>query len=422
MKIRKAKIKAEIKEFVLIVFLFLYIFDVNLFPIEMVNLLTVFGLILFGIDCVQHKVLYVPTYVKNIVKYLMPFLCWLFLVEILHSIANISKTMIYISQFFSISLPFVRLIVAVYVIGVYLKFDTDKFESTIIKVGAIQCLCVVLAFINPEIRNAFNGLTLRNGHSTHMINYILTNNQRCYGLADNLFDSFGYITAIIIILTLITAINTNKKYFALFFPMLVMPLLNARTGLVLVAIGAVIVMFYYANNVFFKDIIKYIFLIVVGFIIISWAYGKLPADTREWIGNGITSISSLLAGEKTRTFSQLDQMKIYPDNNLLGDGASAEILNKGASDIGYIRILWQTGIIGVIIYVGSLVLLFLRCYKKTNLKKRRCFIACLAVIYFVYLYKLYSLGNAGANCLIFGFLVLIEKDNYIISREEIVGQ
>ena len=408
MKIRKTKLK----EGLLLVLLFLYVFDVDLFPIEMVILLTICGLIMIGMQSIAHRTLYLPAYVKNVIKYLMPFLCWLFIDEILHSITNVSRTMLYMNQFLSIGRPFVRLFVAVYVIGVYSKLDTDKFESGLIKIGTVQCVCVFAAFLSPKIREAFNGLTLRNGHSTHMASYILTNNQRCYGLADNLFDSFGYITAIIIVLSIIKAISDEKKYFILVLPMLAMPLLNARTGLVLVAIGTIISLVYYADNVFLKEAIKYIAITIVAIIIISWAYGKLPADTREWIEKGITSIATLIGGEKTRTFSQLDQMQIYPNDMLLGDGASAEILKKGYSDIGYIRLLWQTGIVGVVLYVGGIALLFLRCYKQTLVKKRKCFITCLAVIYFVYLYKLYSLGNAGANCIIFGFLVLLEKENY----------
>lgn len=416
------KCKERFKNIIIIILFFLYVFDVNIFPIEMINLMTYIGVIIIGLDIITNKKVYIPKAIYNIIKYILPFIGWVLFVEMLHGILEFNKMIFFLSQFSTIFMPFFRIFIVCYIICRYLKINIIDWEKKIFIIGIIQLICVILAFISNPIKQAFNNLTIHNGHSENLINFILMNNQRCFGLADNLFDSFGYITAIIIVLVFINAVDNSKKYFPIFFLMLIMPLLNARTGLVLISIGCIITMGYYMNRVLLKDFGKYIMMICIAVFVAQFFWKYIPKDTMTWITKGTTAIYNLIIyGEKTSTFSQLDEMIIFPSNLLIGDGAAVEIISKGFSDIGYIRLIWQTGIIGTVIYVVSMILLFWREYRISSTKQMKCYIICLCAIYFIYLYKLYSLGNAGANCLIFGTFVVnevayVHKNNYIQKR------
>ncbi|MCR5600622.1 MAG: M50 family metallopeptidase [Ruminococcus sp.] len=399
----------------LIIYMFLCIFNPDFFPLEMVSLMTYVGItIVLLFICNQNGI----TFRKELIyplRVFSPFLVYFLSITFIFCFSSIGQRGGFLNNFTAYIIPLSKWYVAYlvfYYITLSYKLDTNDYMSLLVMVGIIQTICVIIALISPPIRNVFNGFTIANSQSQHMKNYVLMNNQRSFGLADNLFDSFGYTTSFIIVYTFILSISKNIKYILIFLAMLLMPLLNTRTGILLVGICGALVALYFYSTVFIKKWLRTAATVIIIMLCVMALYSIVPEDTKEWIEDGFESIYVLFSsGEKTSGFAVMDRMIGIPEHFIIGECCSPESLGRGATDIGYVQCIWRFGLIGTALLLYGFFRVFKLAYVKAKSKEQKCFSICAGLIFFVYLYKLYSIGNPCGNFIIFTWLAVIINDD-----------
>lgn len=421
----KGRVKMEKKhgfwECIYVIYVFLSVFNPDFFSIEMSTILRYLGLAYIGWNVLSKHRLQVKR--KNIYYFsvFIPFFLYILLNAFLQSAIYPSYSQEIIANAKTTFNVFINAFICFGVTSIIVekkRLCSDDIIVYLIYAASLQTLCVVLAFLFPTIRDYFNAFTIKNSPSQHLINYVLMNEQRCYGLADNLFDSFGYTTSMLIIPTFIYGISKNKKWLILFMVMLVMPILNARTGLLLVAVAVVVVIICFVRKIFLQDILKYVLIIPVSTLLFMQLYNILPQSTQQWIEKGINAITLFIfANESTSTFAALSNMTGIPSNWILGYGASPEALLLGNTDIGYVQLIWRFGIIGTVLLLGAYILAFVSLFKKANTKTIKCYIVCVLVIFLVYLIKLYSIGNNCGNFIIYTLMAVVLSENIYLKEE-----
>ena len=286
----------------------------------------------------------------------------------------------------------------------------------LIAVSSLQLICVILAFIFPQVKAYFNELTIRNSLSEVIVN--VTDNEwrmsyRAFGFAENLYDRFGYAISIIISLSFLKGISSNNKgVTVLSLAMLVMPLLNARTGLLLSGIGIIIIMLNYFKP---RKVVSYaaiVLAIIVSFMLI---FNHLPPRLQIALTNGVDATRGLINGsEKTDVYAEiLDNDIVIPQSIMFGEGLSPEKrMGYSGIDSGYIQCLWRYGVIGTILLLGGYVYSFVLALKYRRTKEHTVLVIVILTIFFIYLFKLFSLVNYGNIFLIFTILgALISNKN-----------
>ena len=295
----------------------------------------------------------------------------------------------------------------------FFHISFKEFMAYIFIAALMQFACVLAAFVVPSIKTLFVNMMIANSNDETIIRAIKKGAlYRCYGFAENLFDAFGYILSILISIIMLEGIERKKWVYtisAVF--MLFMPLINARTGIILSLVGFAIVLTFYSSP---KRLLKILILLPFLILFCKEVFSLLPASTSKWILSGFEETSSLLdSGQTTGVYSEiLGKDLVYPDNLLLGAGGSPELLaHYSGIDSGYIQCLWRYGIIGTALLLGAYINMFRMAFFVTKAKKYRCMIIIILIIFVVYLFKLYSLTNYGSVFLIFGIPTFIIKQS-----------
>jgi hypothetical protein len=196
--------------------------------------------------------------------------------------------------------------------------------------------------------------------------------------------------------------------------MIIMPILNSRTG-VLFALTA-----YGAGAVFSSKKSKSIRIILRGVIVVSIILliimliptSMIPIETLKWVKNGAVEIARLVLNKKaTGTFANIAREIKWPSNLAFGEGVAPEYIGKGNIDMGYCQCVWRYGIIGTVLLVLAFASVFVYCYLGIEEKTMRIYVLCIAIFFYVYMYKLYSLNNMGANFIMFYSLSLLRSND-----------
>lgn len=413
--------KLKLRELILIIYIFLGVFNPDIFPVETINVLFLCSLLYILVHIIHDKVIIAPKEIKKIISIFLLFFCYVTFSLIIHFILDSGNASSYVTNVTVILGVFLRSFVLYYAMYIYAnkcELSVEHYFKYIIVVGFIQTICVVLSMMFPTVRSFFNSFTINNSGDLHLISYILTNSQRCYGFANNLFDSFGYTTAIIISITFVYSIGRNTKLLFLYVPMLIMPFMNTRTGILLVLITTIFTCIYYSKKTSARGLIKYVLIIPAGAIIISTLFRFLPEQTMEWIQKGIDSIIVLITEKrKIAGFDTIGSMTGLPEDLLFGMAASPELLSLGATDVGYVQCIWRFGLIGTIILLLGYVYIFFTMYKCSRSKEEKCISLVLGIIFYVYLYKLYSIGNMCGNFLIYTILAIYISNGSMSRRK-----
>lgn len=412
--------KEKIFDIFNVIFLFTYIFQPDLSKISILHFLTLYMLFVITLDIIKNNGGRIKVE-RSIIKYIypfVPFLIYVFLDYTLISILGSTGGSLPLKNLIILYMTLLRIVLStVYLLNLikYHGYTLDRIIDTLIVVGIIQTLCVLAAFAFPSVRNFFNGLTLKNADSVYILSALSHDIWRSYGFAGNIFDSFGYVTALIIIITFAKGIRNGKiRIIALSFFMLIMPLLNARTGLFLCMGGFFIVVVTIKKSFDLKKIMKVMLVFVIIALIIPRLYQLLPSMTREWLRVGFeATIKLFTTGEKTSAYTKiLEQNFIFPDNLIFGKAADPfDIIHIGIES-GYINCLWRFGLIGTVLLLGGYLLFFWKIFfALKNDFSKSIILACLAV-FFVYLIKLFSIYNTGASIILIGLPVCMVYFEY----------
>lgn len=355
----------------------------------------------------------------------VPFLIWYIISTFIHLFSSTSKDIIIKSFLVEIwgFLGILIFLIALTCINSMLHIGFDRFCEIIFITFSIQLIIVLATILFPDIKNYLNNLMVQNTNDLLMQRAIFTNRGfRCYGFAINLFDSFGYITSLAIILTFSVGMKRkNSKILILSLLFMIMPLFNAGTGLLLSGVGIFVIIIFYTgiNRRLINLLIIIFFVTVIGF-------NSLPEETRLYITNGLTYTFNLFGSHQDIGFYQeLSDDIIFPENIFFGAGASPETLKGISVDVGYVQCVWRYGMIGTVLFLLGVINTFRITILSTNKKMIKALCMAYLFVFLVYLIKLFSIQNFGGNILLFGIPVLIlsnENNNLKYSKIKNVEQ
>lgn len=277
------------------------------------------------------------------------------------------------SHYISIINRYGVLIVAVSVCVTYLLCKTDRdgygYEfliESLINAGLIEGICAALAFLFPPVKSFFIFFMKQFSESYLYSNtwYITV---RSYGFASTLVDVFGLGIGIIAGICFFYGVTKKKTYIIKSIIIAIATLLNSRTGLIIYAMAIVLSIIFVLKKGDLKKILTMVIamsvLILCGMEIIKVM--STNEYTAGWFQSGINSISNFLAGNKSYDNSNDAMSALFNDDFwklppfprvLIGTGHSlylAEGYNH--SDVGYINEIWIWGIIGCVVFYGTII-------------------------------------------------------------------
>lgn len=300
------------------------------------------------------------------------------------------------------------------------KMELDDLLEVVIMSGAMEALTCLLALLFPSVKTFFNELTLTMGGGNLYENtwYITV---RSYGFARTLVDVFGWGTGLIAGISFIYGIFKKKKYIVLSFMLLISPLLNARTGIVIYVMAVIIILCCMLGKL---DISKFIILIIAVAaavslfgIVLSYISKYYPA-TGSWIEEGMNSITYALKRNEnvsnisgfTLAFQNKEKWDLPKNLRLFWGTGHSRYSAQGYThtDFGYVNDIWAGGILGIIVLYGSILIIGLRSFKKSDLCIKIIIIYCI-LSFFVFNIKACSYGY---NCGMVVYILVIACINY----------
>ena len=303
--------------------------------------------------------------IRKILFGFVPFFVYFILQMTFIIIANGNKDVYSQNIQYVFMYAFFILIAASFMISLVSKkgYSKDEVVKFLIAVGIIQFICVISSLLVPAVKEFFTSLIIRNSRSEAVVNATISyGGYRSYGFADNLFDQFGYIISLIIVITFAYGLFEKKKrilLLSLFF--LVMPMLNARSGLLLSLIGICIVSLYYIFINGFNKTYKIIGIAILLVLLASVLLNNISLDKLEWLTDGYNEIFNLVTqGDKSgKTINALfNEDMVWPDDLLFGAGGSPNNFGYVGIDMGYVRLIWMFGGIGTVLLFGGYIRMF----------------------------------------------------------------
>lgn len=415
---RQIRLKSHDARTVLIVlFLFIGIFMPCLIRVRMQYVILGFGLSYVLWNFVSGKVLCIPKTIVKMLSSFIPFFLYysiLIVYKVFVDACDFSVYFVEYKQSISIALYIFVFALAISIYNRKNAINTDCFYKMIIGVGILQLFFVLVSFIFPSIKSFFNDLIARNSFQENIVNALNQNwykGWRAFGLAENYYDGFGFVISIIISVAFVYGLkNKSIKITLLSWVMLIMPLLNARTGLVLCFFSFVFIMFRFLTA---KRALGYsllILLILVGFPAL---FNYLPWGLQDSLSRGLLDVSNLLKGQKTGVFSDIVGTDIvYPNSILFGAGISPERIKAYEGiDSGYIQSIWRFGLIGSVLLWSGYISCFWISFMNTKKKENRVVLVTVLIIMLVYCFKLFLFSSYANNFLIFTILFVFSMND-----------
>ena len=397
-----------------IIFMFCAIFTPDFFSFSMRYLIVIISIVGIVWGSVSTRKLRVVKRNYIIIKGFLPFLVYFVISQLLRCVLDSSNSGIYTSTLGHTLLVFFgALFICMFIVQTCKKNEIsfDVFVYILLIVMIIQLVCVVLALTVPSVRQYFNMLIINNSYSDRLAELarasLLGWADRSYGLSNNLFDSFGYITSMLIVLLFAYGMEKrNNKLIIMSVIFVIMPLVNARTGIVLVLIGFFIVGAFY-NDI--RAVLKIPGIVILAIIALILLLNQLPDLMVKWLTSGLEeTLSFFNRSGKTGVYSEIFGFDLsFPPSILLGAGGAPSSFNHSGVDNGYINCLWYFGLIGTILLFAGYINMFHVMRKNTQIKLYKVISIAFITIFFVYQLKIYSIDNFGGNVIIFGIPALI---------------
>jgi len=403
----------KVKCGILITLIFIYVFNPPLIPLNMhiiVEGIAVIYLIWYMLK--KHGCILINRKLLSIAGAFLPFLIYEIVMTVIHTTSAVGNVSAYTSEFLLVIRIFVRLFIvcsAYYFFTIDNKISSDDQYEIFMIVAIIQLFFVFLSLVVPTVRTTIMNMIINNSSDSNIVSAVnRLSARRGYGLAENLFDSFGYILSILIAIIYLSWLEKGGlKKIVVSILLMVACVLNARTGVLLGILVIVISSFIYKKS---NGQIKYFLMAVICFPFIFFVFMKLMQtlmpSTLAWILEGYIEVMTLLQGGKyIGTFEILLQSNIFfPGDILLGAGGSPENLSKISLDVGYVQCVWRYGIIGTTLLIGGYLINLFRFFGSGN-RKYKILVIVIAILFIIYLFKIFSINNIGAHFLVLAVIM-----------------
>lgn len=221
-----------------------------------------------------------------------------------------------------------------------------------------------------------------------------------------------------------------KKIFYryLAFVLIAMPFFNSRVGLLLAIVGIVVAIIFFSKPKGIRDVVNKFFtvgIIIIGIIIFYYTLksrilmnGSLSS---EWITSGINDTILFFSGQSSSGYyaTLVNNFFFFPTllKTIIGAGATPMVLIEKNTDVGYVLNIWSYGAIGSIIIYYMNYKIFKTAYKCSKNQMNKTIVFILAIMFFIFMVKLNSLGYGQASVITFPLLFKIIHDQNI--NEEI---
>lgn len=344
-----------------VVIMYLYIYSPALqilsFGLDKIIFVLSIGFILFNKDCLKYLALFKRDY-----RLLSVILLFSLLNILIHFGEYGSGLLMY--DFFLLIEP-IPVACSLYML-MELKWKVEIREVIYITAG-VAGLITVLLLLNPSMLAYVKNSVLR-------VPEVLTTyfSFRGIGLADGLLNPYPTAQGLILGLLLCGFFKQKIYYYVLAIPIFVSIIVNARTGVVPVILGLILLLIFGVNYTKKKNLVggiivmSAVLLIVINKVTLSTE----AEESLEWGKTTLDIMEGLIKGEDVDNVEALTQtMVFYPETIggwLFGGGYSVysgnTVIGK-SSDIGYIIRLHYGGIIYLLILVGVIIGMCKRLYK-----------------------------------------------------------
>lgn len=364
--------KARRIDFYLIMYLFCVIFCPPFFP----KYLAIFLLSIYTSVVVLKNYGKWKRNVNDNIRSTIYRLCFLtFYWLIISCIGLVIGELEYANAYFKIAYRFIMLVAVLGLFIPYIYLYCEKYNYTkrfllkhIVYASCIQFLIIVIFVLIPSIRDLALSIMSKNTGSESLYAG-LEISKRFYGFAMTLQDGFSYGVGIVAIIALYLAITDSVKYIIAYMMLTVVAAFNARTGLLIIAIGTIFIM---VQRVNLRTIEITFIALIVGVIGIYVMQIFFPT-TMQWAIGGFLQLRDFLlrrsygdyganvGNSVSALFSE--GMWSFPSSiieNIIGTGHASSGADK--TDVGYVNYIWALGIIGSI----YLYYIFLKMYKKAR--------------------------------------------------------
>ena len=353
----------------------------------------------------------------------IPFLIYFIMIMIPRIITGADKRGLYLSSFFNTTTAIVFVGVStafLIVLSENNKIDSRNLMKFFIMVGMIQLVFVVFSYLIPSVQTVLNNFVINYSKNDITAQNVRKTSFRVYGFSGYFFDYMGLISSIIISIAFLKGIAENKvKYVSMAVMMLIIPLLNARTGIILSAFGMITVIFFYFPKLSSKKVTKWCALALVFALMLVLFFLSLPTGMQEWILDGFTSTSNI--GEDNKDAGVYGQILgndfVFPDGLglLFGVGGRPESFGffdktNNYIDSGYVQCIWRFGLIGTILLIAGIASVYIQMYRSKNPMIKNMGLV-FAIIVMLYLFKGYIVTVNGANFILISFpaMIIYEK-------------
>lgn len=289
---------------------------------------------------------------------------------------------------FSITICIIYLVIA------FKNDGIDFWEALkfIVISGCVQLCFSLLMLFFPEVKYVLVDFILKNTIGSGVDGIPSWEYARRYfAFSDNMVDMLGYGTGLIAIFPLLLGMKKNEKYFFLSPFLLLVPMLNAVTGIVIYIIGVIIVIpeiIRTYKSKFFKALLFVFLIIGIGLFLVY----KYSPYSLEWVTREISTLFLINKDAATQVTSigNLFRDKSFklPDkivNILFGTGHTVYSLSGFEhSDVGYTNNIWLVGILGSLFLYSTFAKFFIDAYQNHKDKAGKILILFIAVSFFIF--------------------------------------
>lgn len=334
--------------------------------------------------------------IKNCIFLLLVYLV-MYVISIILNIAFTGEIYLtnYVMNLYSMFIGFI----VIFVCALYLIYrlqelgkELDDLIRLFIFAGLIQSLITITTLLSPAIKTKLVRIMFLNTGDI-LLNTPWIISRRFFGFSNSMLDLFGFGTGLLAVLPLFYSIKHGKKYLACVPLLLLVPLLNSRSGLIMFVIGFIVWFIYILKNKTYKNISKIIvvsLILAVTFIVLLI---KFSPNTLDWILKDFGSFIGKGNGTASALFGK-DFWTIPPIQSwLMGTGYNVsaysgfKVENITHSDVGYINEFWKVGIAGSIILYSFITYILIKAYKSSKEKYQKSIFVVFLMSIFVFLIK-----------------------------------
>lgn len=335
----------------------------------------------------------------------------------------------YIINFYSMVLVFPLSVICILHLYFYSEENNitiDDMLKYLIICGLVQSAISILSFLIPPLKTLLMKIMYYNtGDSLYINQYTIE--RRFFGFANNMLDSFGFGTGLLAALPLFYSIKNGKKWLITIPFLLILSLLNSRTGLIVFAIGFISWICYIMYTKKIRHYMKEMIYIVFGATILLIVIRNFYPATYNWIINDFLSFftnkkgtADVLFGSDFWRLPNLINIVFGCGYNIAGFGNMKSILGF-SSDVGYINEIWKTGIIGFLI-LGTLFLIILKTAFEQLRNDYKCLVIYFGIATLITNIKFYVFSyNPGIVIILLIFLFSFKKIHKQKYNEELVS-